>query len=206
MPGCRPLLSACFALLAFASVAARAETPVKTEEFARRLIAAKPIGEKIFACFVRRYDAAHLGRHPQQKVSAMKLLVSVEKQPDQEELGFSFRLGVKFRSRAANFDTAGECDDAKASEVREGIALRCFVDCDGGGLGVALAPDDKSLTIKLDAIRIFPAAAKADADDEDDHEMLEGGTDDRVFRLDRADLEACKSLADGEELAALPRK
>ena len=202
MPRSRALLSVWFALLASASVAARAEIPVKTEDFATRLVAAKPTGEKTFACFTRRYDAAHLGRHPQQKVSAMKLLVSVEKQPDQEELGYSFRLGVKFRGRAGNFDTAGECGDARASEVREGIALRCFVDCDGGGVDVALAPDDKSLTIKVDAIRIFPAGA----DDEDDHEMLEGGTDDRVFRLDRADIEACKSLADGEELAAMRHK
>src|SRR5258708_35546344 len=36
----------------------------------------KPPGNKAYACFVRRYDPDHLARHPKQKVSAMKLLVS----------------------------------------------------------------------------------------------------------------------------------
>lgn len=35
-------------------------------------------GNKAYACFVRRYDAEHLARHPKQKVAAMKLLISAE--------------------------------------------------------------------------------------------------------------------------------
>ena len=38
----------------------------------------KPPGNKAYACFVRRYDPDHLARHPKQKVSAMKLLVTAE--------------------------------------------------------------------------------------------------------------------------------
>ena len=34
---------------------------------------AGPLGQKTYACFVRRYDASHLAQHPKQKVSAMKI-------------------------------------------------------------------------------------------------------------------------------------
>jgi hypothetical protein len=37
-----------------------------------------PLGQKTYACFVRRYDANHLAKHPEQKVGAMKLLVTAE--------------------------------------------------------------------------------------------------------------------------------
>src|SRR6478752_2743548 len=41
-----------------------------------------PLGQKTYACFVRRYDAGHLAQHPKQKVSAMKLLVTAEDAPE----------------------------------------------------------------------------------------------------------------------------
>ena len=44
-----------------------------------------PLGQKTYACFVRRYDASHLAQHPKQKVSAMKLLVTAEI-PQEEEI------------------------------------------------------------------------------------------------------------------------
>jgi hypothetical protein len=34
----------------------------------------RPLSQKTYACFVRRYDANHLAQHPKQKVRAMKLL------------------------------------------------------------------------------------------------------------------------------------
>ena len=37
-----------------------------------------PPGDKAYACFVRRYDADHLARHPKRKVGMMRLLVSAE--------------------------------------------------------------------------------------------------------------------------------
>ena len=45
---------------------------------------AGPIGQKTYACFVRRYDASHLAQHPKQKVSAMKLLVTAEIPPEEQ--------------------------------------------------------------------------------------------------------------------------
>ena len=56
----------------------------KNEEFIKRLFAG-PVGKnKSYACFIRQYDADHLARHPLQKVSAMKLLVTAETVPESE--------------------------------------------------------------------------------------------------------------------------
>src|ERR1700754_2608490 len=65
---------------------------------------AGPLGKKAYACFVRRYDPDHLARHPLQKVSAMKLLVSAEIPPEDATYTYSFRLGFKYRHRAGDFD------------------------------------------------------------------------------------------------------
>lgn len=55
----------------------REASKAEAESFSARMYAGAP-GNKAYACFVRRYDAEHLARHPKQKVAAMKLLVSAE--------------------------------------------------------------------------------------------------------------------------------
>jgi hypothetical protein len=64
---------------------------------------------------VRRYDASHLAQHPEQKVSAMKLLLSAEVPEEEKTLNYSFRLGVKYRHRPGNFDSSGFCSTASAA-------------------------------------------------------------------------------------------
>jgi hypothetical protein len=209
------LLSACFALLASATAGARAQDA--GERFAKRLFAATSVDHKTFACFVRRYDANHLAQHPRQKLGAMKLLVTVERLPDDEELHYGFRLGVRLRKQASALETSGECGHPAAEVAGQSLRIHCAVDCDGGSIEAALTDGDKSVLVKLDEIRLFPAvdpakagndAAAQDADpDHDGHVMFEAGADDHVFRLDRADITECRSLAvDAEELAALQRK
>ena len=57
-------------------------------------------------------------------------------------------------------------------------------------------------SIRLDSIRIW----RNNKPDDDDF-SLSGGADDRVFRLDRADLDECRSLiTDRKELAAIRHK
>jgi len=193
------------ALLAGATVAARAEDAPGASDFVTRLFAVKSIDHKIYACFVRHYDAAHLAQHPLQKVSAMKLLLTVENVPDDAELQYSFRIGVNFRNRPGNFDSSGSCGRAEASTTKEGeLEIDCSVDCDGGGVAVALAgSDNKAVILRLDQIRIWDAKKP----DPDAAQSLRGGADDRVFRLDRVDTENCASLvADRKELAAMRHK
>ena len=161
-----------------------------------------PLSQKTYACFVRRYDASHLAQHPKQKVSAMKLLVTAEQAPEDKTVNYSFRLGFKYRHRAGNFDSSGFCSHIVAENSGGEIRLGCGVDCEGGGIGVAMK-DDRSALIRLQRIRIWERN-KADDDASND---LVAGADDKIFRVDRADLSECAELVtDRKELAALRSK
>src|SRR5262245_40734402 len=195
------LVAAGVTILAGGSPARAAESE---DGFASRLFAGNLGKEaKSYACFVRVYDAAHLKQHPLQKVGAMKLLLTAERMPEDEALNYSFRLGVSFRHRPGDFDSSGDCGHVKTSESEQGkTQLGCSVDCEGGGITVELARDDKSTLVRLDSIRIW----RNNKPDEDGF-PLSGGADDRVFRLDRASLDRCRSLVtDRQELAAMRRK
>jgi hypothetical protein len=162
----------------------------------------RPLGQKTFACFVRRYDANHLAQHPKQKVSAMKLLVTAEDAPDDKTVNYSFRLGFKYRHRAGNFDSSGFCNHIVAENTGGEIRFGCGVDCEGGGIQVAMK-DDKSALIRLERIRIW----ERNKPDDDASNDLVAGADDKIFRVDRADLHECAELVtDRKELAALRRK
>jgi hypothetical protein len=191
--------------------AARAEDgpppidPAKAAAFDNRMFATiAPLGDKTtYACFVRRYDADHLANHPRQKVGAMKLLVSGARPPDDGTSGYAFRLGVKFRQRAGDFDSSGYCKHALATEAGGEVGLGCGVECDGGGIGVALSADDKSAIVHVERVRIW----KHRSGNPEDGDDLEAGADDKSFRLERADLTQCAPLAnDRKELAALRRQ
>ncbi|WP_050626746.1 hypothetical protein [Bradyrhizobium viridifuturi] len=170
--------------------------------FDNRMFAGPP-GAKAYACFVRRYDANHLAQHPKQKVSAMKLLVSAEDAPEDKTTNYSFRLGVTYRHRSGNFDSSGYCNHAVAAESGHEIRFECGVDCEGGGISVALSKDDKSAIARLASIRMW----NRNKPDDDASEELLAGADDKIFRLDRADVGECAELVtDRKELAALRHK
>jgi hypothetical protein len=163
----------------------------------------KPPGNKAYACFVRRYDPDHLARHPKQKVSAMKLLVSTEIPEDEKTLNYSFRLGVKYRHRSGDFDSSGFCNHVVAEDAGNEMRFSCGVDCEGGGIDVALSKDDKSAIIRLERIRIW----QNNKPDDEAEDSLVAGADDKIFRLDRTDTGECASLVtDRKELAAIRHK
>jgi len=163
---------------------------------------AGPLGQKTYACFVRRYDAGHLAQHPKQKVSAMKLLVTAEDAPEDKTVNYSFRLVFKYRHRAGNFDSSGFCSHIVAENTGGEIRLGCGVDCEGGGIEVAMK-DDKPVLIRLERIRIW----ERNKPDDDASNDLVAGADDKIFRVDRADLHECSELVtDRKELAALRHK
>ncbi|RXT51505.1 hypothetical protein [Bradyrhizobium betae] len=197
------------ALAAFLS-AARAEeaddireaTKAEAETFNARMYAGTP-GDKAYACFVRRYDAEHLARHPKQKVAAMKLLISAELDKEDKQLHNSFRLGFRYRHRSGEFDSSGSCNHAVFTTDGTEIRLGCGVDCEGGGIGVALSKDDKSTIVRLARVRVW----QNNKPDNDLDQELVAGADDGMFRLDRTDNAECASLVtDRKELAALRHK
>ena len=63
--------------------------------------------------------------------------------------------------------------------------------------------DDKSALIRLERIRIW----ERNKPDDDASNDLVAGADDKIFRVDRAELRECAELVtDRKELAALRRK
>ncbi|WP_342712516.1 hypothetical protein AAFG13_15390 [Bradyrhizobium sp. B124] len=147
--------------------------------FDNRMFAGPP-GAKAHACFVRRYDANHLTQHPKQKVSAIKLLVAAEDAPEDKTTNYSFRLGVAYRHRPGNFDSSGYCNHAVATESGHEIRFEC-----------------------LGRIVVW----NRNKPDDDAGEALLAGADDKIFRVDRADLGECAELVtDRKELAALRHK
>jgi hypothetical protein len=194
----------CSALLAISltpaqSLAAKADE-AKPDTFASQMFGTGFGKEKSYACFVRTYDPGHLVRHPLQKVKAMKLLVTGETDPETRKFGYSFRMGVGFRNRPGNFDSSGDCGLGGITESpAHRSVMGCSVDCDGGGVSVEMTPDSKATLVRLERIRIWQNNKP-----DDEGLDLSGGADDRVFRLDRAKLETCRSLVtDRKELAAI---
>jgi hypothetical protein len=181
----------------------RETTTAEADAFAARIYGVPP-GDSSYACFVRRYDAEHRARHPKQGVAAMKLLISAETDKESKQLQHSFRLGFRYRHRSGDFDSSGSCGShavllTDGSEVR----LGCGVDCEGGGIEVALSKDNKSAIVRLEQIRVW----QNNKPDEEAEQSLVAGADDKVFRLDRTDKADCASLVtDRKELAALRRK
>jgi len=184
-------LAVCAALAA--ATCARA---ADTDAFATRLFAGKiATAGKSYACFMRRYDAAHLAAHGQQKVKAMKLLVTAEIVPEDKQLNYSFQLGLEFRDRSGKFNTSGSCGHPSAfEESADKLHLGCGVDCDGGGISIEMANVDKSALVRIERVSIWdsnnPNAERTGFD---------GGADDQLFRLDRVDLEQCRPLMTADE-------
>ncbi len=198
-----PILIAAFlSLLASAAIAQPDQEAAKIHDFARRMFATRSFDHKTTACFARTYDAAHLARHPKQTVSAVKMLISAEKLEGDTTLNYAFKLGARFRDRPGDYVSAMDCGSAYMSEVkREGVRVSCKDGCEGGGLEIALAPDSKAIIFKLDSIFMWLADKP---DDVDGQFGLNGGADDKVFRLDRVDDELCKPLINvSNEVAAL---
>lgn len=172
------------------------------DAFDSRMFGATP-AKKSYACFVRKYDSDHLAQHPKQKVATMKLLMTAEIPSDASTFNYSFRLGVKYRNRSTNFESFGDCGHVVAENTGQEIRFGCGVDCDGGGLGVALAKDDKSAVVQFERVRIW----RRNTSPEETAKDLVAGADDGKFRVDRADLRECAELVtDRKELAELKRK
>ena len=180
----------------------REASKAEAETFNARMYAGEP-GNKAYACFVRRYDAEHLAHHPKQKVASMKLLISAEMDTEDKQFHNSFRLGFRYRHRSGDFDSSGSCHHAVFTKDGTEIRLGCGVDCEGGGIGVALSKDDKSAIVRLARVRVW----QNNKPDYDAELSLVAGADDGIFRLDRTDNKECASLVtDRKELAALRHK
>lgn len=136
------------------------------------------------ACYARRYDAAHLRKHPDQKVTALALRIAYRREaPDTANPAgqryYDFTASVTLRGRKALL-TSGEC------ALREG-AIVCGIECDGGGFGLT---KEAQGTLLLDLTR-FGRLRLGMSCDERNHPELEPGRDDKRFRLQAAAAAQC---------------
>ena len=150
------------------------------------------------ACFVRHYDAPHMAQHPKQKVTDMMLLVGREKNPDEPGLRWQFQLSTHFTDRKGRYESGGDCSVGGADANGKVVAnrLSCMVDCDGGDILVTAGADPKSVTARVDGLRVWRAGMTMEDAGADD---VIAGADDKNFRLERADISECTPLLPKKE-------
>jgi len=159
-----------------------------------KLKALLPPGPNAKLCLSRNYDARHMKRHPKQTVTKVVLylryvplsdadatLVSTENGgTEKRAFRYDFTLAATVKGKGTYY-AAGDCASA------EGIG--CGVDCDGGGIEIEPLAGKESVLMRLERIRMTPGC-----EGEGSEVDLEGGEDDKVFKLGAAPLSVCKKV------------
>ena len=144
-----------------------------------------PAEDGAAACWQRVYDGAHLAAHPDQQVTAMTLSMTFEKYDAADTGMHYFAVDVALRDGRKG-TTAGGC------WVYDG-AVRCGVDCDGGGLELSL-DGSGNLRADLEAYGYVRIESECGGGEEADTFELLPGIDDKLFLLHRAEAKVCKGL------------
>jgi len=145
------------------------------------------------ACFVRHYTRAHLKSHPEQNVTDMIAYVGKQTGPDPY---YMINLQVNFRQLPKPFQVSGSCSQSADGKQ----TLGCGVECDGGSLSVRVKNESAILVEIPDSVRLYDPSSNDEFAD-----LPKGarfGADDKLFRLDRADLKDCLSIIYDEEIKA----
>lgn len=149
-----------------------------------------PGAARASACFSRQYTKAHLAGHPHQNVTDM--LVYVDKPAGEgEQQSYTVALGVNFRTLATAFQVSGSC--SAGSDGRS--ALNCGIECDGGSISVRVKNEESILVEIPRGARIWDPESEAEPP-----ANARFGSDDKLFRLDRANVEDCLSLVWDEDV------
>ncbi len=157
------------------------------------------------ACFGRTYDAAHLRRHPKQRVTGFYLLrdfspdAGSENEPMSKEdmLSADGQYGsilleayVRVRGRKGVYSNHFSCSrDDKGT-------MRCGIDCDGGSFSAR--PTGRSLLVQNEGFVVVGGCGASDEESENPL-VISPGADDRVFRLDPQPLAQCTALRDAQK-------
>ena len=156
-------------------------------------------------CFVRSYDRAHLTANPAQSVATLRL-ARLKRERAREDVdgpeapGFALTLKARFadgRTASEGLDCeAVYVDLAKRAPSSLPSYLRCRSTCNRGFVDVTPeGPDRVKLTIGGEAMgRFVPDAVGVGRSCASDVGVVWLGDreGDRIFRLDRAKLEACR--------------
>jgi hypothetical protein len=167
------------------------------------LTRAVPRVEGSSACFGRNYDAAHLKQHPRQMTQAVLLSLRFEDDAGNHIVRIMLRqknrpsplyiVGVCGWSEKANL---GVDDKPLIKAFKATSALDCAAyaglnsDQEGGDFPIDLAEDGKSLTLYLFA----QVSAWLGSNQNKKTIGADLGKDDLIFRLERVDAAACRSI------------
>lgn len=129
------------------------------------------------ACFARSYTAAHLEKHPGQRVAEIRfdsLRIS-----DAGPVGsdIEFRVTVRYRNSDRYHSNVGVCFPVDRR-------YRCQLECDGGRFFLK-GRDNKSLLLQNDRGFVITDCGGTD------YAVLEPEPDDKIFRLDRLAAHLC---------------
>lgn len=157
------------------------------------------------ACFGRTYDAAHLRKHPKQRVTSFYLLrdfspdASSENEPmsreetlatDGEYNRIQLAAYVRVRGRKGVYSNQFSCGrDDKG-------AMRCGIDCDGGQF--TARPTGGSLLVRNEGFVVVGGCGASEEESENPL-VISPGADDKVFRLDPQPLAQCTELRDAQK-------
>jgi hypothetical protein len=163
----------------------------------------KPLRERFqeneLFCFGRDYDAAHLAKHPQQKVVSIRVgrlnpeaerRNWYEKWPDDVKLSVALTVKAATTRRALTY----VCNPREASwECTAEAAPGGLSTCDGDTIHLARGREDDILLInRKEGLPIdAPCRAKQNSEPNDDYQQATR-SDDRTFRLVRMPIEACR--------------
>jgi len=97
----------------------------------------------MFGCFMRTYDKAHLAKHPDQLVTGVRLHI-YPAPPETGSAATWLKIEARVRGRDVTLTNSAVCREGEPS-IRPKYfppdAKWCFVECDGGGVGVASRGD-----------------------------------------------------------------
>jgi hypothetical protein len=128
-------------------------------------------------CWARRYDRAHLVRHPEQTVTEMRLALGYYVLDPQAPGEYLFSVSVQRRGEASAAWEGGSCWDTEG-----GVA--CSVDCDGGGFLLRRARVQWAVLLDMSYLgRLRLTECGEEEGEEPRPPELVPGKDDRVFLL-----------------------
>jgi hypothetical protein len=96
-------------------------------------------------------------------------------------------MSAKVKGQTSTLHASGECVAGKTG-------FACGPDCDGGGVNVDLDARTGGILISFDKLSPRIRMTIGCGGEEDDTVDLTPGADDKVFRLERAALSACRPL------------
>ena len=162
---------------------------------------AVPHQEGASACYSRTYDATHLKAHPRQMTQSVMLSLRYEQRYH------TVRIALLQKGRSAPLYVVGGCgwsdkanlgvDDkplVAAFKAISGLDCHAYAginsDQEGGDFPIDFAVDGKSLTLYL----VDQTSAWSGPNQRKKTISMRLGSEDLIFRLDRADAATCRSM------------